>query len=86
MKLVGIAGSIADESYNRKLLKFIATHFRSQVDIELLDINDIPMFNEDDDQSDGDAIQYIAQKIEAADGVIIATPEHKSTIIPCQQL
>lgn len=80
MKLVGIAGSIADESYNRKLLKFIATHFRSQVDIELLDINDIPMFNEDDDQSDGDAIQYIAQKIEAADGVIIATPEHNHTV------
>lgn len=80
MKLVGIAGSIADESYNRKLLKFIATHFRSQVDIELLDINDIPMFNEDDDQSDGDAIQYIAQKIEAADGIIIATPEHNHTV------
>ncbi|WP_300559821.1 NADPH-dependent oxidoreductase [Companilactobacillus sp.] len=80
MKLVGIAGSIADQSYNRMLLKFIATHFSSQVDVEILDINDIPMFNQDVDISDGDAIQYISNKIKQADGVIIATPEHNHTV------
>lgn len=80
MKLVGIAGSIADQSYNRMLLKFIATHFSNQVDVEILDINDIPMFNQDNDISQGDALQYIAHKIEAADGVILATPEHNHTV------
>lgn len=80
MKLVGIAGSIAEQSYNRMLLKFIATHFSDQVDVEILDINDIPMFNQDNDISQGDALQYIAHKIEAADGVILATPEHNHTV------
>ncbi|AKP68436.1 NAD(P)H-dependent oxidoreductase [Companilactobacillus ginsenosidimutans] len=80
MKLVGIAGSIADQSYNRMLLKFMASHFNSQVDIEILDINDIPMFNQDEDVSQGDAIQYIAKKIQAADGVILAEPEHNHTV------
>lgn len=80
MKLVGIAGSIAEQSYNRMLLKFIATHFSDQVDVEILDINDIPMFNQDNDISDGDALQYIANKIKRADGVILATPEHNHTV------
>ncbi|AQW20614.1 NADPH-dependent oxidoreductase [Lentilactobacillus curieae] len=80
MKLVGIAGSIADESYNRKLLKYIASHFSREVDIELLDINDIPMFNQDEDQTESEAVQYLVKKIKSADGVIIATPEHNHTV------
>ena len=44
MKLVGIIGSIADESYNRKLILYIASHFKETIDIEILDIRDVPMF------------------------------------------
>ncbi|MFC6175306.1 NAD(P)H-dependent oxidoreductase [Companilactobacillus huachuanensis] len=80
MKLVGIAGSIADQSYNRTLLKFIAKRFEGLVDIEVLDINDVPVFNQDDDQTNCAAIQNLCKKIEGADGVIIATPEHNHTV------
>ncbi|AVK60995.1 NADPH-dependent FMN reductase [Lactobacillus sp. CBA3605] len=80
MKLVGIAGSVADQSYNRTLLKFMANHFSDMVDLELLDIQDIPMFNQSDDQTNSEAIQYLSRKIKQADGVIIATPEHNHTI------
>ncbi|VDG25358.1 NADPH-dependent oxidoreductase [Lactiplantibacillus mudanjiangensis] len=80
MKLVGIAGSVADKSYNRMLLKYIASHFGDEADIELLDINDVPLFNQSDDQTEGDAVQYLKRKIEHADGIIIATPEHNHTI------
>ncbi|MCT3030117.1 NAD(P)H-dependent oxidoreductase [Pediococcus parvulus] len=79
MKLVGIAGSVADKSYNRILLKYMATHFGDLADIETLDIKDVPLFNESDDQTESDAIQYLKCKIESADGVIIATPEHNHT-------
>ena len=41
MKLVGIIGSIADESYNRKLMLYIASHFKETIDIEILDIRDV---------------------------------------------
>lgn len=80
MKLVGIAGSIADQSYNRTLLKFIAKHFEGLVDIDVLDINDVPMFSQDDDQTNSDVIQNLCKKIKGADGVIIATPEHNHTV------
>lgn len=80
MKLVGIAGSIADQSYNRTLLNFIAKHFEGLVEIEVLNINDVPMFSQDDDQTNSDVIQKLSKKISAADGVIIATPEHNHSV------
>lgn len=80
MKLVGIAGSIADQSYNRTLLKFIAKHAEGVAEIEVLGINDVPMFNQDNDQTNSAVIQNLSKKIQAADGVIIATPEHNHTV------
>ncbi len=82
MKFVGIVGSNADQSYNRMLLQFIQRHFKVKFELELLEIKDVPMFNQDEDQSDCFAIQYLYNKITRADGVIIATPEHNHTITP----
>ena len=77
MKLVGIIGSIADESYNRKLMLYIASHFKETIDIEILDIRDVPMFRAGMEM--GPAVEYLNKKISTADGVIIATPEHNHT-------
>ncbi len=49
MKLVGIAGTVEEVSYNKKLLQFMANHFSSQVDIDILPIEGIPMFDQDND-------------------------------------
>lgn len=80
MKFVGIVGTNAKKSYNRMLLKFMQKHFSDQAEIEILELTDVPMFNESKDQSDSEIIQEFNQKIEAADGVIIATPEHNHSI------
>ena len=57
MKLVGIIGSIADESYNRKLMLYIASHFKETIDIEILDIRDVPMFRAGMEM--GPAVEYL---------------------------
>jgi NAD(P)H-dependent FMN reductase len=80
MKLVGIVGSNAEVSYNRILLKYIKKQFSHLFDLEILEIKDIPLFNQSDDQTNGPAVQKLNQKILQADGVIIATPEHNHTI------
>ncbi|MGO2852459.1 MAG: NAD(P)H-dependent oxidoreductase [Tetragenococcus koreensis] len=80
MKLVGIVGSNADFSYNRLLLQYIKKHFKTFVDIEILEIKDVPLFNQSHDQTDSAPIQKLKRKVLAADGVIIATPEHNHTI------
>lgn len=48
MKLVGIAGSNAEISYNRKLMEFIAREYKDLFTLELLDITNLPMFNQDE--------------------------------------
>ena len=80
MKIVGIVGSNADFSYNRLLLNFVAKHFDKLVDIEVLDIKDVPMFNQSNDQTNSEPIQRLNRKISEADGVIIATPEYNHSI------
>lgn len=80
MKFVGIAGSISEKSYNKKLLEFIKFKFTDIIDLEIIDINGMPIFSQDLDHNDFPIIQEISDKIEASDGVIIATPEHNHTI------
>lgn len=80
MKLVGIVGSNSDQSYNRLLMKYIAVHNADLFDLEILDTKDIPLFNQSQDQTDAGPIQFMKRKIEQADGVIIATPEHNHTV------
>ncbi|MBZ6526358.1 NAD(P)H-dependent oxidoreductase [Aerococcaceae bacterium DSM 111021] len=80
MKLVGIVGSNAVGSYNRLLLQFIQKHFNKLIELDIVEIDKVPLFNQSDDQTQSPVIQDIAKRIEAAEGVIIATPEHNHTI------
>jgi len=80
MKLVGIVGSNAELSYNRKLLKYIKKNFGELFTLEILEIKELPLFNQSNDQTNSRPIQQLKKKILQADGVIIATPEHNHTI------
>jgi len=80
MKLIGIVGSCAEQSYNRLLLQYIQRHYRSTFHMELVEVNELPMFNQSKDATDSPIMQEWVQKIGFADGVIIATPEHNHTV------
>lgn len=80
MKLAGIVGTNSDRSTNRKLLQFMAKHFADKADIEVLEIKDLPAFNEPEDKAAPAAVAAFSQKIAEADAVIIATPEYDHTI------
>lgn len=80
MNLVGIVGTNSDRSTNRKLLKFMAKHFADKAHIEVLEIKDLPAFNEPEDKTAPAVVAAFSEKIAGADGVIIATPEYNHTI------
>ena len=58
MKFVGLVGANYDQSYNRKLLEFIRRHFKIKFELEVLEIDEVPMFNQDEkwDESFHDGI------------------------------
>lgn len=80
MKFIGLIGTNASSSYNRLLLEFMKKKFSAQAEIEILEIKDVPLFNESKDMSYTPLIQSFNSKILAADGVIIATPEYNHSI------
>lgn len=79
-KFISIVGTNSDNSTNRKLLQFIQKHFADKVTIEVCEIKDIPAFNKPDNRDVPEELQILSDKIGAADGVIISTPEYNHSI------
>ncbi|MGT2929518.1 NADPH-dependent FMN reductase [Streptococcus dentasini] len=80
MKLIGIVGTNSKQSTNRQLLQYIQRHFADKADIELVEIKELPVFNKPANRQLPDLVTELADKIEAADGVIIGTPEYDHSI------
>ncbi|BDR59177.1 NAD(P)H-dependent oxidoreductase [Xylocopilactobacillus apicola] len=80
MKVIGIVGTNARKSYNRILLQYIRKQFSDKFELEVCDIKDIPLFNENHPASDPASVTVLAEKIEAADGIIIGCPEYNHSV------
>ena len=80
LKFIGLVGTNSKKSTNRQLLQYMQKHFADKADIELIEIKDLPLFNKPADMQVPDSVKEIAAKIEAADGVIIGTPEYDHSI------
>ena len=80
LKLIGLVGTNSKRSTNRQLLQYMQKHFANKAEIELVEIKDIPIFNKPADKKLPAIVTEIAEKIEAADGVIIGTPEYDPSI------
>jgi chromate reductase len=82
MKIIGISGSLRKASYNTALLRKLVSLQSQGMEIEPVRLNGIPVYDGDDEKDSGkpDAILELDQKIRAADGVIIVTPEYNFSI------
>ena len=80
LNFVGLIGTNSKESNNRRLLQFMQKHFADKATIELVEIDNIPLFNKPAKMKVPKVVSELAKKIEAADGVIIATPEYDHSI------
>ena len=77
MKTLGlIVGSIREGSFNRVIANTMID-LDSGVELEMIEIKDLPFFNEDV-EANGDPAEVAAfkQQIEQVDGLIILTPEY----------
>ena len=80
LKLIAIVGTNSKRSTNRQLLQYMSKHFADKAEIELVEIKDIPMFNKPADRNVPELVSEIAEKIDAADGVLSGTPEYDHSI------
>lgn len=81
MKVLGISGSLRRESYNTSLLRAAAELLPPGAELELLEIADVPPYNEDrDGERAPRAAHLLRDSIAAADAVVISTPEYNASI------
>jgi chromate reductase, NAD(P)H dehydrogenase (quinone) len=78
--ILAISGSIYSASYNTMLLKAAQKLAPSGVTINLLTLESIPMFNQDLESDIPPEVVRFRSAIEAADGILISTPEYNRSI------
>lgn len=78
--ILGIAGSLRRDSYNRAALRAAQQLVPANVTLDIFDIADIPLFNQDDEQTLPPAVVELKARIRAADAVLFATPEYNYSI------
>jgi len=81
MKLLGIAGSLREGSYNRGLLRAARELLPEGVELTEFDIRALP-FYDGDVETAGDPEPVVALKdaIREADALLIATPEYNASV------
>ncbi len=77
LRIIGLAGSLRAESYNRALLRAAQQLAPDGMNIEIFDLIDVPIYNGDVEAlGDPVAVAALKQAIRNADGVLMATPEY----------
>ena len=80
VNILGFAGSLRKDSYNKALLREAVKLVPTGAKLEIFDLEGIPPFNQDLEQSLPDKVKEFKAKIRAADAVLIATPEYNYSI------
>jgi len=80
MKVLGIPGSLRSRSYNRLLLENAGRVLPSGVEMEIFPLNEIPLFNEDEESRPPRSVVELKKAIRESDAVVISTPEYNYSI------
>lgn len=81
VRIVGISGSLREASFSTALLKLLAQKAAPAMEIQVVTLDGIPLYNQDlDHEPELAAVAYFRKIIAASDGVLIATPEYNHGI------
>jgi chromate reductase len=77
IRILGFAGSLRKNSYNKLLLQAAAKLLPQSAQLELFDLDGIPLYNQDREvQGIPEIVKRFKEKIESADAILITTPEY----------
>ncbi|BBJ24661.1 NADPH-dependent FMN reductase [Candidatus Nitrotoga sp. AM1P] len=75
-----IVGSLRKDSFNRKLAHAIVKLAPSEFSFKELKIDDLPLYNQDDDANQAESVKRLKNEILAAQGLLFVTPEYNRSI------
>src|SRR5436305_11433080 len=75
-----VVGSLRKDSLNRKMAKALAAMAPSSLSLEIVEIGQLPLYNQDDDANPPPASVAFKEKIAGADAVLFVTPEYNRSV------
>lgn len=75
-----IVGSLRADSLNLKLAKALGKLAHDGVNMKFLKIDDLPLYNQDDDTNQAEAVKRLKAEILASHGLLFVTPEYNRSI------
>src|SRR5690606_4511572 len=72
--------SLRKNSYNAQLARVAAAMAQPQLEFQQGRIDDLPLYNQDEDGHQAGPVRRMTQEIRAADGVLFVTPEYNRSI------
>jgi chromate reductase len=79
-KIAIIVGSLREGSINRKVARSICAIRGDNLDCSMVEIGDLPLYNQDLDSSPPEQWSRFREQVAAADGVLFVSPEYNRGI------
>ena len=80
LNILGIAGSLRKDSFNRAALRAAQQLAPEGAEIEIFELDGIPSFSEDIEREPPEKVTELKQKVRAADAILFVTPEYNYSI------
>jgi chromate reductase len=78
--VLGFAGSLRKNSYNKSILQAAVELAPKNMKLETFDLESIPPFNQDFEAKPPARVKEFKARIKAADAILIATPEYNYSV------
>src|SRR5688572_13290132 len=75
-----VVGSLRRDSFNRKLASAVAKLAPPEFSFTQVKVDDLPLYNQDDDASPAEAVKRLKGEITAARGLLFVTAEYNRSI------
>ena len=79
-RMLGFAGSIRKDSYNKSLLRAALELLPEDAALEVFDLEGIPIYNQDLENQPAEKLKEFKARLRSADAILIATPEYNYSI------
>jgi len=80
-KIAIVVGSLRKDSYSGKLARVMSQLAAGKLEMEIVEIRDLPMYDQDiDTDNPPAAFTAFRERIRAADGILFVTPEYNRSV------
>ena len=79
-RIAVVVGSLRKDSFNRKLASAIVKLAPSEFSFKQVQIDDLPLYNQDDDTNQAESVKRLKDEIAASQGLLFVTPEYNRSM------